>query len=67
MSNVFDDMRAAVRDAANTLRAADNVAGDLAWLLRGRLRKVQSVDSLRALKRELSHFNIKTGEWSDKP
>lgn len=63
MSNVFDEMRAAVRQAADTLRAADNVATDLAWLLRGRLRKVQSADSLRALKRELRNFDMTTGEW----
>lgn len=63
MSNVFDDMRAAVRQAADTLRAADSVATDLAWMLRGRLRKVQNRDSLRALKRELRDFDMTTGEW----
>jgi hypothetical protein len=56
-------MRQAVRQAESTLTAADSVATDLAWLLRGRLRRVNRADHLRALKRELRDFNMRTGRW----
>lgn len=62
MSNKFDEMRQAVREAETTMRAADEVADDLARVLRGRLRKCRQYN-LQALKRELQDFNIKTGRW----
>jgi len=65
MGNIFDDMRSAVRDAKQTLLAADNVAGDLAWLLCGRLRRVASIHTLRALKKELRNFDMTTGKWKE--
>lgn len=65
MSNIFDAMREAVSGAEMTLRAADNVATDLAYVLRGRLRQVKRTDHLRALKKELARFNSHTGEWSE--
>jgi predicted aconitase with swiveling domain len=40
MSNVWDEMRRAVDSSKSTLDAADNVAGDMARLLRGRLSHV---------------------------
>ena len=63
MSNIFDDTRAAVNQAMATLRAADEVAGDMAYLLKGRLRKVSNADTLKALKRELRDFDMHTGKW----
>ena len=60
--NRFDEMRAAVEEAKDTLRAADGVADSLASLLCGRLRHVKPW-LLRALKRELAEFNAATGEW----
>lgn len=62
MSNKFDEMRNAVSDAETTLWAADQIADDLARVLRGRLRKCRQ-HNLQALKRELQDFNIKTGRW----
>lgn len=64
MSNIFDETRRAVSQARETLRAADSVADDMAFLLRGRLRKVSRYN-LQQLKRELNSFNSKTGQWKD--
>jgi hypothetical protein len=61
--NAFDDVRAAVSAARFQLDAADSVACNMAVLLQGRLRKVDSARALAALKRELSDFNIQTGKW----
>lgn len=63
MSNVFDDMRRAVQEAEQTMRAADNVAGHMANILRGRLRQVSSGYVLADLKRELRDFDMTTKEW----
>jgi hypothetical protein len=63
MDNPWDTMRQAVRSARNTMRAADDVATDLARLLDGRLRTVGSGDVLARLKMELRHFNAHTKEW----
>lgn len=63
MSNAFDEVRAAVRAAEDQLRAADEVAYNMAYLLRGRLRKVDSKSILAALKHELADFNAVTGKW----
>ena len=63
MNNVFDDMRDAVEDAKRTLRAADFVATGMAKTLLGRLRHVDSRDTLIALKRELQDFDAHRKEW----
>lgn len=65
MSNVWDEMRAAVLRSKDTLKAADSVAFDMASLLRGRLRHVSSKYILADLKRELRDFDITTGKWKD--
>ena len=65
--NKFDEMRAAVQDAKNTLDAADNVADSLARMLVGRLSRVGSTHTLTQLKKELRSFNMHTGNWSNKP
>ena len=66
MSNPFDDIRRAVNDASQQLRAADETATDLAKLLDGRLHRVNSSYTLGKLKRQLKDFNIHTGKWKVK-
>ncbi len=61
--NIFDEMRAAVERAKDTLRAADNEAGAMAYLVLGRLRQVKNTDTLKRLKRELQQFDAHTGMW----
>lgn len=65
MGNVWDEMRHAIADATNTLRAADSVAEDMAYLLKGRMRQVDNKYTLRALKRELRDFDSTTGTWKE--
>lgn len=60
--NAWDQMRSALAEARAQLVAADSVADRLADMLVGRLRKVDR-DHLRQLKRELAHFNARTGKW----
>lgn len=60
--NAYDQTRVAVEEAKSVLRAADGAASSIAQLLEGRLRKIPSYILIR-LKRELSHFNAKTGTW----
>ena len=66
MSNKFDEMRAAVADAKGTLRAADTVATQMAEILVGRLRQVDSGYTLAALKKELQHFDAHRKCWTEK-
>jgi len=61
--NIFE-MRSEVRNAKQTLDNADNVANEMAHILRGRLRKV-SPYVLKALKKELRSFNAHTQSWKD--
>jgi len=63
MSNVWNEMRAAIAQSRSTLDAADSVATDMAMLLRGRLKKVKQVYILAALKRELQDFDAHKNEW----
>ena len=63
MSNPFDETRRAVVLAEQQIRATDQIATDMARLLRGRLNKVDSPWILKDLKRELANYNIRTGEW----
>jgi hypothetical protein len=58
------EMRKAVEEAEQALRAADNVANDIAKVLHGRLRKV-STWHLKKLKAELKNYNMHTGRWKD--
>jgi hypothetical protein len=62
MSNVYDQMRQAMNEAETQLHAADEVASQLARMLRGRLRKASST-WVRDLKRELRDFDMTTGRW----
>ena len=64
MSNIWDDMREAVIQSRATFKAADNVAHDMANLLRGRLKHVD-VWVLVELKRELTKFDAHKKEWKE--
>ena len=66
MSNPFDEIRRAVSEASQQLRAADEVATDLARLLDGRLRRVTSTYVLSRLKEQLRDFNMHTGKWKER-
>lgn len=66
MSNPFDEIRRAVSEANQQLRAADDVATDLARLLDGRLRNVSSTYLLSRLKQQLRDFNMHTGKWMER-
>lgn len=62
----FDDASAAIEDAKNTIRRADTVTKELAYILCGRLRAANvSNYILTKLKRELRDFNIHLGAWKD--
>lgn len=56
------EMRQALRDAAATQRAADDIASILGEMLVGRLRHVSDW-TLRQLKRELRKYNPHTKTW----
>jgi len=62
MSDSFQLVRIAIREAEATFRAANNSANNVAGLLEGRLRHVDH-DTLVSLKRELTQFNSHTGKW----
>lgn len=58
------EMKKAIDEAAQTMRAADNCANDIAYLLRNRLRSGNVYHStLCALKKELENYNMHTGRW----
>lgn len=59
----FDTMKASIREAKRTMEVADAVAEDIAYLLIGRLRKVNSGTALRALKKEIANYDMTTGRW----
>lgn len=62
MSIVYDQFYAAFADAKATVQRADLIAGQLAEILTGRLRRVPG-GTLAELKRELADFNLKTYRW----
>lgn len=57
-------MYSAVKEAKQTLENADSLANEMASVLTGRLRKV-NWRHLDKLKKELTKYNSKTGEWKD--
>jgi hypothetical protein len=69
MPNPFDEVRAAVANAEEQLKAADSAALSMAQLLVGRLRHVQKPSyyggtaALCKLKKELRDFDMTTGTW----
>ena len=58
----FTDACNATRDAERTLNEADRLAGRVAKLLVGRLRKI-SPHICSELKKELKSFNAVSHEW----
>lgn len=66
MSNKFDMMAEAMDEATDTQRAADAMANRMAIFLVGRLRKVNNVWALHALKRELKDFDMRDRRWVDR-
>ena len=54
-----------IREAEETLKAADDNATQMARILKGRLRKVWNSETLASLKKELSQFNAHTGKWKE--
>jgi hypothetical protein len=58
------EMRQAVHGAEEQLKNADRIAYNLATLLIGRLRRVDSY-TLKMLKRELHQFNASAGRWKE--
>jgi hypothetical protein len=66
MSNVFDDFRAKLNEAKRIQMAADEKAGEIARLLVGRLRSPKiETRTLKALKKELSKFDLRSNDWSE--
>ncbi len=65
MSNKWEEMRSAYKQAEQQIKAADNVVVDMARMIKGRLRTFAyfDCDVLAALKKELRDFNIQTRRW----
>ena len=63
--NSFEIIQAGIDEAEARFRAADEAAFQLARMLRGRLRKVNSTFILKQLKRELASYNAHTGKWKE--
>ena len=61
--NRWEEMRAAINEANAVIRAADNVSGQMAEMMVGRLRKVDNGYTLAKLKKELEQFNAHTRRW----
>ncbi|MCW1921301.1 hypothetical protein OKA05_01980 [Luteolibacter arcticus] len=59
------EMEQALDAAENELRRADTCADRMARMLKGRLRKVSSGYTLKALKAELANYNAHTGRWKE--
>lgn len=58
------EMKNIIHDAETTLRAADNCADDIAYILKNRLKSGNVRHStLCALKKELENYNMHTGRW----
>lgn len=61
----IQEMHEAVEEAKNTLNRADIMSEYMAKILVGRLRRVDSHWVIKALKQELSSYNVKTGTWKE--
>lgn len=66
MSMTITEMEQALEEARITLARADRVAGQMARMLRGRLRSADiPAYILKDLKKELAKFNMHTGAWKE--
>ena len=61
----WDDFRKAFEEAKRTVAQADKASTDMARMLVGRLRKVNSSSALKCLKDELKDFDMRTGRWKE--
>lgn len=62
----FGQMVQAVEQAHTTIRRADMVAGQMARILKGRLRTANIPQHvLCELKKELKNYNMHTGTWRE--
>lgn len=62
----FDEFHGAVTQARRTLSTADRFVGEMAGMIKGKLRSGNvSNFTLDVLKRELRDYNIHTGRWKD--
>lgn len=67
----YTAFKLAVEDAKTTMYRADQMAKNVAPLMVGRLRFVSKDDmwsshqTLKALKKELSQYNARTGKWNN--
>lgn len=60
------EMDAAVREARTVMDRADLFVGQMARMIIGKLKSGDvSEYTLKALKKELRDFNMKTGEWRE--
>jgi hypothetical protein len=68
MSNKWDTMRDAYKDAEETITSADFMIADMASMITGRLRNMpkcyKNGKILAKLKRELDGFNITRNWWT---
>jgi len=64
MNNAFDEIRAALAEAREANRAADEYATKMAEILRGRLRHVRPW-YLKQLKKELTQFDAQKQMWKE--
>jgi hypothetical protein len=60
----IDDIMKAINEANNLQKRVDYNSKNMARLLIGRLRNIDSNYILSALKRELKDYNAKTGKWT---
>ena len=63
--NAWDTMRASMAFARTQFSATDDVAGELAQMLVGRLRRGVRSSVLKKLKRELAEYNAHTDTWKN--
>ena len=62
--NNWDEFRECFNAGKQTIAQADSVAGQMAKMIEGRLRKANvSLSTLVKLKKELRDFNMHTKEW----
>ena len=66
MPMTFEDMKTAMQEAERTIRRGNQVASEVAHLLRYQLRASGLGHStLKAFKKELENYNMHTGRWKD--
>lgn len=63
----FNEMSQAVKDARAAINVADSFTAEMARMIVGRLRNSGTSGLvLKALKKELSDYNMNTNSWKEK-